>query len=349
MEKKRILYFDILRIFAVSAVIFIHVAAQKWYSVKVGSFEWIVFDVYDSVMRWAVPSFVMISGALFLSRDRGIKYIFKNHFLRMITAFCFWSAVYIGTDIWLGGKYTHDNGITQFIKGHYHLWYIFVIAGIYLLVPLLKKITESEKLTKYLLILSFAFSIVVPTLSSSLSFLNEIWYGRLRMLTSNADMVMLRGYIFYFVLGFYLKNKDFSKIQRRIIYALGILGAACTIALSIHTSLYRNKSMTAFLDNFMLNNFLESLGIFVFFKYNAGKKEISLKKEKIILKLSKYSFGIYLCHPIALEFMQKKLEFTTLSLNPLISVPLIFAITFAVSLTVSALLNCIPIVKKYIV
>ncbi len=349
MEKKRILYFDILRLFAAFAVIMIHVSAQNWYVSEVGSFEWIVFDVYNSFSRWAVPAFVMISGALFLGKERGIKYIFKNHFVRMLTAFCFWSAVYVGTDIAFGKKYTLDDGITQFIKGHYHLWYIFVIAGIYLLVPLLKKITESEKLTKYLLIISFVFSVIVPTLSSSLSFLNAAWYDRLRALTSNADMVMLRGYIFYFVLGFYLKNKDFSKIQRRIIYFLGIFGAGCTIALSIHTSLYRGKPMTAFLDNFMLNNFLESLGIFVFFKFNAGKGEISQRKEKIILKLSKYSFGVYLSHLVVLEFMRDKLEFTTLSLNPVIGVPLIAVITFAVSLIISALLNQIPIVKKYIV
>ena len=64
----RILYFDFLRIFATLAVMVLHVAAQNWYGTSVPSFEWQTFNFFDSIVRWGVPIFVMISGALFLNK-----------------------------------------------------------------------------------------------------------------------------------------------------------------------------------------------------------------------------------------------------------------------------------------
>lgn len=349
MENKRILYFDILRTAAAIAVITIHVTAQNWYSAKVGSFEWITFDVFNSLVRWAVPAFVMISGALFLGKERGIKYICKNHVLRMITAFAFWSAAYVLVETAYGKAYTFNDGITEFVKGHYHLWYLFVAAGLYLIVPFVREITKSERLTKYFLLFSFIFSIILPTLSAIFACTNEFWQKQVNNLISRTDLNLLKGYVFYFVLGFYLKNKEFSKKQRGVIYFLGLLGAGCTIAFSILTSFKDSKPNNLFLENYMLNNCLESAAVFVLFKYNAGKRNISQCREKFILALSKYSFGVYLCHVMILDFMKKKLEFTTLSLNPLISVPLIVLIVAVTSTLVSALLNHIPGVKKYIV
>ena len=46
MEKKRIIYFDYLRVFAILAVIFIHVAAQNWYNSDIKSFEWNIFNIF---------------------------------------------------------------------------------------------------------------------------------------------------------------------------------------------------------------------------------------------------------------------------------------------------------------
>ena len=64
----RILYFDFLRVFATLAVMVLHVGAQNWYGTNVSSFEWQTFNFFHSVTRFAVPIFVMISGALFLNK-----------------------------------------------------------------------------------------------------------------------------------------------------------------------------------------------------------------------------------------------------------------------------------------
>ena len=63
----RILYFDFLRIFATLSVMVLHVTAQNWHGTSVSSFEWQTFNFFNSIVRWGVPIFVMISGALFLN------------------------------------------------------------------------------------------------------------------------------------------------------------------------------------------------------------------------------------------------------------------------------------------
>ncbi len=50
----RTIYFDFLRVMATFAVVVLHVSAQKYYAVEVETWEWQIFNVYDSIVRWAV-------------------------------------------------------------------------------------------------------------------------------------------------------------------------------------------------------------------------------------------------------------------------------------------------------
>ena len=65
-------YFDWIRIYSSFGVIIIHVSAQNWYITFPGQYEWEVFNFYDSIVRWSVPEFFMISGALFLNNLKKI-------------------------------------------------------------------------------------------------------------------------------------------------------------------------------------------------------------------------------------------------------------------------------------
>ena len=60
---------DILRILACVMVVGIHTTMEGWYNISPRSYNWIVLNFYDTLVRPAVPLFFMISGALFLSKD----------------------------------------------------------------------------------------------------------------------------------------------------------------------------------------------------------------------------------------------------------------------------------------
>ena len=91
---QRIDYLDVLRGIATILVIFIHVSSSNWYG-YIGSTNWYFFSFYESISRFAVPIFFMISGAMLLSPEKEITfpYIFKKIF-RMIIFLIFWELMY---------------------------------------------------------------------------------------------------------------------------------------------------------------------------------------------------------------------------------------------------------------
>ena len=71
-KSERVLYLDAIRGAATIAVIILHIATQNFY-INPHEPAWNIFNLIDSGVRWGVPVFVMISGALFLEKDISIK------------------------------------------------------------------------------------------------------------------------------------------------------------------------------------------------------------------------------------------------------------------------------------
>ena len=92
----RLLYADVLRIFAAIAVIILHTSSFDWYSTPVSSYEWKIFNVYDSATRWCVPVFLMLSGMLFLNVEKPMptSRIYLKYIPRILSALVFWGVFY---------------------------------------------------------------------------------------------------------------------------------------------------------------------------------------------------------------------------------------------------------------
>ena len=333
---KRIVYLDILKILATFGVITMHVAAIHWYTESPSSFNWKVFNFYDSIVRWVVPIFVMISGALFLdnSKELNIKKLYKKNILRIITAFIFWSLIYAikTNNFFVKGKESIVPFLRSFFEGHYHLWFLYMIVGLYMMVPILRKVTADKKVTEYFFIISIIFSFIIPTICKMPTISKVLGYVNFK-------------YITYFVLGYYLSKNEISVKTRKIIYVFSLMGFLVTIFGSSIIANYK-KIPFGLYNEFYLNVFLETIGLFVFVKNI--KFNINNKQSNILNKLVKYSFGIYLIHVLVIDDI-KKIGITPLTFNPIISIPIISILTFIISLIISAIINHIPILKKYIV
>jgi surface polysaccharide O-acyltransferase-like enzyme len=88
-------WLDFVRWIATIAVITIHVAAPYLY--KYGSIpmlNWNFYNFIDSLTRFAVPFFVMLSGALLLNRNDSLKDFLFKRFSRVLIPFLFWSIIY---------------------------------------------------------------------------------------------------------------------------------------------------------------------------------------------------------------------------------------------------------------
>ncbi len=342
MVKQRVAYIDHLRIAATFAVVVIHVAAQNWYSQEVSTFAWATFNFFDSVTRWAVPAFVMISGALMLQEDVDFKKLYTVKIPRRLAAFLFWSAVY---------ALHKDCGLKTFllhvIKGKYHLWFLYLIIGLYICIPIIKKIAEDHIVAEYFLAASLVFTFLVPVVLQVLSdFVSEDLAKACTDAYNDMNLAVLGGYVAYFIAGFRLSQITLSKTKRRIIYVLGVLGIIATIFLTAAASVKEGVPVGDYYGYLGINVFAPSAAAFVWFKHNLSH----VKADSFLMKqLTKCSFGIYLVHILVLEMLDKKLALNTLCFHPIASVLLISVVVFVLSFAISALFNRIPVIKKFVV
>lgn len=345
MERKRIAYLDNLRVVATFAVIMIHVAAQNWYSLDVNSFEWQVFNAYDSVFRWTVPVFVMISGALMLGTDVELKKLYTVKIPRLLIAFLFWSLVYA-----LIGGGSIKSILINVVCGKYHLWFIYLIAGLYICIPVIRKIVEDQRVMVYFLAVSLVAAFVIPFGIQLLADFGgetaQAWTKAFEAVYSDLNFTVVCGYPVYFVAGYYLHRTDIGRPLRAVIYAMGVLGTVLVLALTLFVSVAKGAPMGNYYEYLTLNVYMQSAAVFVWIKYNtpSGEKFGNLTK-----KLSAYSFGIYVVHIIVLETLDKRLGLNTLSFNPVLAVPVLVAVVFAVSWVMIAAIRKIPVLKDYII
>ena len=83
---------DLLRILASLMVIVIHVSAYNFLDTPTKSIEWLSYDMYDSIVRSAVPIFLMISGAFFLNDkiQNNLKKLYTKNIFKKIFLNWFW-------------------------------------------------------------------------------------------------------------------------------------------------------------------------------------------------------------------------------------------------------------------
>ncbi|MGN0549012.1 MAG: acyltransferase [Acutalibacteraceae bacterium] len=349
MEKKeRLIYADILRIVSIFGVLVIHSVSLFWRHIPIKTVSWAVFACLDSVFRFSVPVFIMISGMFMLSpeKDRGIKNLYSKNILHIFTSFVFWSFLYalfnsIPTNPEI--SFSTRDFILRIIKGEYHLWFLFMIAGLYIVTPILRKIVDDKKLTEYFLAIWFVFCLfanftkLIPFIGDTIF---EFFEG-FRI----SDAI---GYSGFYILGYYLNKYPLSKKFRISVYILGFLSIAFSALATVYSSFSSMSTQIKFLNYLLPTTLFSSCSIFIFVQHACEKRSFSEKKKRAIAALSKYSFGVYLCHIFVFNTF-KRLDIIKLDLPYILIFFIALISTVIISTIVSAILNHIPVLKKYIV
>lgn len=344
---RRVIYFDVLRIVANFFVVAVHLSAMHWADVDVDSRAWFAFNLYCTTGKWSVPIFVMISGALFLGREVSISAILKKNVARIATVFLFWSGCY--ALVYLVFRHAPLSVVlSEFIVGHYHLWFLYMIVGLYLLIPLLRPIVKSEALTRYFLLLAFIFTFLLPQLALFTSFVSYEASTVIRTVIMYSYCFFPLGFTVYFVGGYYLSKRNFSRREEIVLYCIGAVGLFVSVFAPVALSRAQGAPSDLFYTYNSLNVLFTSVPIFVFAKQHLNFPRMGERAYALVRKLSKYSFGVYLVHPMVIELLQH-FGIDTFSCNAFFSVPLLAVFVFAVSTAISALLSAIPFVKDHFV
>lgn len=338
---QRTIYFDYLRVIACFAVIILHVSALQYSAYVESPFEWSVINVYDSATRFCVPIFIMISGALFLDPARKISLmrLYTHNILRIVTSFLFWSFIYACY------VYTPNEApsfITLFLWGHVHMWFLWLIVGLYMLIPVLRTIAQNRLVMKYFLFLSVTLGFVIPFVFefirsfipslSQIVVMGEMCYEKLHI-------QLFSGYTSYFVLGYYLHSTQINRKKENIFLVLGMFAG---ISIAVLTYMLFNKigPVDEAFDNYdTLLVLLETVAVFLFVKRFANRES------KIVLSLSQHSFGIYLIHMLVYYMLGPN----TLTVNLIMGIPLVSIWVLVASYVIILCLSRIPVVNRWLI
>jgi len=338
----RVIYADVLRIFATFSVVLLHVAASNWSFVGLESFEWNIFNFYDSLVRFGVPIFVMISGSFFLNLNKSVSYkeIYKKYIPKILIAYFSWSLLYaLYSNFTNNDSFNIDIFVEELIFGHYHMWYLFMLIGLYIITPLLRKIVADKNATEYFLLLSILFTFTIPAVIKIFNLEN------LELLINKIDFHFTLGYVGYYVGGHYLYTYGIRKEYRKYIYILGFISIISTMVLTDIISIITGEASSIFYSYFSPTVMVASMSVFIFFKYEVSKINFSEKSLKIIEVLSSCSFRIYLVHDF-FNILLSKLGINTMTFNPVISVPIIAIFVYFFSFLASYIISKIPVFKK---
>ncbi len=348
-EKNRILYIDALRVFAIIGVVMIHVSSVALRQTA-DTVTFVAGVFYNSAVRWAVPIFFMITGAMFLRPGKTCTFrgMLTKYVVRLVYCILIWGTVYAALDVYLYDSFSPKSivfCIWNTISDHsgYHLWYLFALIGLYLVMPVFQILVNNlkKRQLEYILLLWMVLSLGVSQFNELMKTLefpfNLAWY--FPMITSWAG---------YILLGHYLFTYEISGRAEKVLILGGalILPLVCSL-LNVWFSMRTGKAVSAFMAQDGLTAGCAAIGVFLLVKKAVGCSVVGGMLGRIG-RCGKYVFGIYLIHVLVNSTVFHVMGVPINIVHPFLSIPLFTSIVFAISFLITALFHRIPGVKRIV-
>lgn len=322
-------WMDELRGVATLSVIVLHVSSYFVANNTLGSGNWWVGNFYESITRFSVPIFFMLSGLLALEGGKlnTTEFVGKK-VKRILLPFVFWSFVFtiitVLKSLFFDKELMLFELLVNFVAGdaYYHLWFLHTLFIICLLSPFLQKVyryspNKSFKLALLAIVAFNGIEIVLGLKGKEIQHLNPI--------------LLPFFYIPYYIVGAGLASVRFT--QGNV-----LISVATIIFLSIIIMLSARFFSVPFAYSYL--SLPVALFAVVAFLFYANKKTSVFQFFK---RFSPYYFGVYLLHPLIIEttyFLGAMgLPFGKNAFNPLLYIPIVSIFVFIFSLCGSLLLS----------
>ncbi|QUY50279.1 acyltransferase family protein [Serratia plymuthica] len=281
---------ELLRVCACVMVVFVHVS--KWVMPRSTSdSEFIIGNLINSFSVICVPLFVMISGYFVLnnSRNTDVKAFYTKTFLNIVVPVLAYSVFYVAFSFFKV-KTLHEGSAKDILyslamgRPYYHLWYMYMLVGLYLLVPFVIKAFDGYE-NKVILYVSGYFL--------AMAAVSSVWYYVFEVKKFwPLDFVT---YLGYFFLGMYLARKP-EPTGRYFNLVVYILTSACILILSSKT--YHQSTNSSYFFSYV--SILAIISAVSFFNFI---RSLKVNASLVLSFLSKHSFRVYLIHALFLEIV----------------------------------------------
>lgn len=308
--------FDLARLLACCAVIVLHVSAGYLYQYgSIPAYQWHFANAVDSAVRWCVPVFVLLSGALNVtSKNCHDSGFLSRRFAKLYLIIAFWTAAFF---VYAGVFQVEDMTI-RLLAGqpHYHLYFLFLIGGLYLFTPAFayyaKAVGDRQSMITGVLCLIVAMA---------------AWAITDRRMTAFTWFIPFIG---YYLIGGPLSRKplplNIAAPGLVISYLVTLIGTWLLV------DRYGPGAIGLYLYNYLSPTvIIMSICIFSIFL------RLPVEGSTLLTSLSAITLGVYALHPMVLETVQKWLPTVlppmgavkTISLLSVVVVIATFAIAFA--------------------
>lgn len=330
----KVLWIENIRAISIIAVIMIHTVYSALLLFGDDTLSVTGISLYRSLMNlmwWGVPCFLMITGYLLLKPAKEISYekIFKKYIPRMLVVLLLFGTVFAWVELFFVDRTISISQIgvalLNVFKGESwaHLWYIYCLIGIYLLLPIYRILAKnmSDNDLKYYLLVSFVFL--------SLARLTLIFEVK-----SGFYIHVLTIYPFWLFMGLAIE-RNMLQGSKRLNAALLCLSSIVLIGLTLiqfGAGITTLNTIFGYDSPFVV---IQALAIFNLIK-NA---DIPRCIEKLLCKIGNNSFGIYVIHMFFVNVFYKALH-----INPFKSGGALLLFLVLVNLIFSYL--CTAVLKK---
>lgn len=323
----RLFFADFLRVIATIGVITIHVTAALHQNAALYKPEsWWISNVWICSTTWSVPMFVMLSGMLHLKPDKqydASSFINKS-LAKILIPLVFWGFLYkLFHYINIQRRSIHLTDIVGIFKdiyegkAAYHLWFLYLIIGLYLFTPILRAYVKQVKDKEVCYFLYIWLIVSIIAMVDSLIGVKNHFY-----------LQYVSGYIGYYILGYYLSLIKLEHDTNKILLLGGFISISSLISLTYVLKTNGYPNWYSLCNNLSVFTIINCTAIFVYFKdfdWNYFlKRRFGLLFKAYITDFSKNSFGIYIIHIFVLGFIGSNKSPVKLSaefIHPAIGIP----------------------------
>jgi surface polysaccharide O-acyltransferase-like enzyme len=348
-------YINVLRILAIFAVINVHVSSGMTDNITPLTFNWWLGNFVHVMTLWSIPVFVMVSGALLLdgSRNETPAYFYKKRAQRIGVPLVFWTFFYLVVRKIVGHKVVGHEvvGPEELTAGYvikliltaepyYHLWFLYMIAGLYLVTPLLRTYIKHSSSKERISLIA-----MILILASSYSLINSLLLGNERSI-----FTIFIPYIGFYLCGYQLRFIDLRKISLKYLAAVLTL---CLIYIAMLTDVFIRTSGQPdgrFLyDSFSPPVIVMSIAVFwTVYLISRHAKPLKGLVKAAAERLAAATLGIYVLHPVLLEYIRDRLGKHSTDGNFLLGLAVVPVITFIGCYLITSLIMRIPLLRRVV-
>lgn len=363
----RIPWLDNLRVLACFLVIVSHIVGQFFvtppFTLENETFA--CSSYYTVLVRVSIPLFFMISGALLLPVREATGLFLKKRFSRVLIPFLLWSVLYTVFP-WCYEMVTGDSFKTIFPLSRatadlsamgesllliplkfgvgIHLWYLYVLIGLYLFAPIISPwVARAGRRDFLYFLLLWSISLFLPYIRLAYPHVLGAcpWndYGALHSFS---------GYLGYMILGCFLrKYTTRASFARVAAWAVPCLIASFWFTLHGYraSTIEAQASSGVYIGFANVNVAIMAVTLFVLFQaapHAAAGSSVG-PAGKVMAECSRMSFGIYLVHFFLVGSMYNVFDrLHWLGMPACAVIPLLSLATFLASYAVVRLLACLP-------